>query len=231
MKINNDTKKIVDYNSFSIINDEDILIKKRGIDLCRDLLKYNIKDIYYDDNTINNIYDNITKDMDSVFNYYYNMQDKIEEMLYPNESFYILIVNISKIYRLVDMGRFFIDRWYDTKEKTIRKVYDIQFDKCRLNDIQYKYIVSVIVDKYYNNDFFIDEIEEINLYDYELYNFLGIISIIPKISGVNKNEVIYLIDYVDKTYSYMLKKYEEYQKKNEDDFAEKNNDVEFSSNE
>lgn len=222
----NQVNKITDYKSFSIINDEYITVKYIDYtSLYNFLLNNKSKEICYDDETINDIYKKITDDMDSVFNYYLNMQDKIEEMLYPRYSFYLLIINISKIYHLVDLGRFFIDKWMNDKNKIIRRIPLINNKKCNINNNDYKYIISLIDSLYKENKININDINSFDLNDYEIFNLLGLFSIVPKISGEDKSEVSSLINYVEITYNYMLKKYEEYQEKDKDNFKEKNNDI------
>ena len=235
MKINSEikqVKKITDYNYFLIINDNYLYIKEDNyIKLYKSFLKNISKDVLYDEDSIQKIYENIAKDMDSIFSYYYDMQDKIEEMLYPSESFYILIINISKIYHLVDLGRYFLDRAIKCNNNVIRKIPKFE-NRCRkIDEKDYKYVVSILNDEYHKNNININDIDFFDLFEDEICFFLSISSLIPKIDGYNKNEVIDLVNYVDRTYSYMLKKYEKYQKSDEENFKNKNNDIEFSSNE
>ena len=235
MKINSEikqVKKITDYKSFSIINDNYLYIKEDNyIKLYKSFLKNISKDVLYDEDSIKKIYENIAKDMDSIFSYYYDMQDKIEEMLYPSESFYILIINISKIYHLVDLGRYFLDRAIKCNNNVIRKIPKFENRCRRIDEKDYKYVVSILNDEYHKNNININDIDFFDLFEDEICFFLSISSLIPKIDGYNKNEVIDLVNYVDRTYSYMLKKYEKYQKSDEENFKNKNNDIEFSSNE
>ena len=235
MKINSEikqVKKITDYNYFLIINDNYLYINEANyIKLYKSFLKNISKDVLYDEDSIQKIYENIAKDMDSIFSYYYDMQDKIEEMLYPSESFYILIINISKIYHLVDLGRYFLDRAIKCNNNVIRKIPKFE-NRCRkIDEKDYKYVVSILNDEYHKNNININDIDFFDLFEDEICFFLSISSLIPKIDGYNKNEVIDLVNYVDRTYSYMLKKYEKYQKSDEENFKNKNNDIEFSSNE
>ena len=235
MKINSEikqVKKITDYNYFLIINDNYLYIKEDNyIKLYKSFLKNISKDVLYDDDSIKKIYEEIAKDMDSIFSYYYDMQDKIEEMLYPSESFYILIINISKIYHLVDLGRYFLDRAIKCNNNVIRKIPKFENRCRRIDEKDYKYVVSILNDEYHKNNININDIDFFDLFEDEICFFLSISSLIPKIDGYNKNEVIDLVNYVDRTYSYMLKKYEKYQKSDEENFKNKNNDIEFSSNE
>ena len=95
-KLNN-IKKIDIFKTFMIINDKYI-----SIDFDNDynlifyeLFNYKLDDICFTDQELKDLYDMIALELDNIFKYYYNLQDKIEEMLYPNESFYYLLINIS----------------------------------------------------------------------------------------------------------------------------------------
>ena len=59
-------------------------------DLINSLIDNYSIDKEYKDEKIDSIYKNITDDMDSVFTYYYNLQDRIEEMLYPVDERLVL---------------------------------------------------------------------------------------------------------------------------------------------
>lgn len=215
--------KISNYNTFSIINDRYILIdyEKDKINIFNDLINYKIDSI--DDSLeIDNIYKKIVSKMDSTINYYFKMQDKIEEMLYPNDSFYILIINISKIYHLIDLGRFFVEKWYNSKDKIIRRLPKIgsliiDYDNC-----EYEYFINILSDLYKENYFIYENIDNYNLYDYERYCFLGLISIVPLIKGDKLDDVLSLINYVNSTYDILLKEYEYDQKNNQAEFKEEN---------
>lgn len=165
----------------------------------------------YSDEKIKDVYNKITDDMDSVFKYYYDLQDKIEEMLYPPESFYYLIINVSKIYHLIDLGRYYIDRWFNSSNKDLRLIPNINDD-----DINNKINICSLLNNLYRTDKInISIIDEIDLDNNEFNCFCGIVSIVPIIDGYNIKEVLDLINYVDNTYNYLLKKYEEEKEKDE----------------
>lgn len=208
--------KLLNKNNYTIINDRYIRYSNIDGELINDLINdYSIV-FDYNDERIKEIYKLITDDMDSVFKYYYGLQDTIEEMLYPSESFYYLIINISKIYHLIDLGRYFIDKWFNSGKKDLRLIPNINYD-----DINNKINICSLLNNLYRNDKInISIIDEIDLYDNEFNCFCGLVSIVPTIDGYQKKEVLDLINYVDNTYNYLLKKYEEEQEKDESYFKE-----------
>ena len=203
--------KLLNKNNYTIINDRYIRYSNIDGELINDLINdYSIV-FDYNDERIKEIYKLITDDMDSVFKYYYGLQDTIEEMLYPSESFYYLIINISKIYHLIDLGRYFIDKWFNSGKKDLRLIPNINYD-----DINNKINICSLLNNLYRTDKInISIIDEIDLDNNEFNCFCGIVSIVPIIDGYNIKEVLDLINYVDNTYNYLLKKYEEEKEKDE----------------
>lgn len=210
MKVN----KILKKKNYTIINDKYIKYSSIDAELINDLINdYSIV-FDYSDEKIKDVYNKITDDMDSVFKYYYDLQDKIEEMLYPPESFYYLIINVSKIYHLIDLGRYYIDRWFNSSNKDLRLITNINDD-----DINNKINICSLLNNLYRTDKInISIIDEIDLDNNEFNCFCGIVSIVPIIDGYNIKEVLDLINYVDNTYNYLLKKYEEEKEKDETHF-------------
>lgn len=207
MKVN----KILKKKNYTIINDKYIKYSSIDAELINELINdYSIV-FDYSDEKIKDVYNKITDDMDSVFKYYYDLQDKIEEMLYPPESFYYLIINVSKIYHLIDLGRYYIDRWFNSSNKDLRLIPNNNDD-----DINNKINICSLLNNLYRTDKInISIIDEIDLDNNEFNCFCGIVSIIPIIDGYNIKEVLDLINYVDNTYNYLLKKYEEEKEKDE----------------
>lgn len=205
MKVN----KLLKKKNYTIINDRYIKYGNVAADLINDLINDYSTIKFYNDEKINDIYKAITDDMDSVFRYYYNLQDKIEEMLYPNESFYYLIINISKVYHLIDLGRYFVEKWFNSNKKESRFIPNIDS-----SDINIKInICSLLNNLYKNNELNISVFDEIDLYENEVCCLYGLVSIVSIVDGYNKIDVLNLVNYVDNTYNFLLKKYEEEQEK------------------
>ncbi len=205
--------KILRYKSFSVVNDRYIFFDYISNRFINELIENYFVDGNYDDK-YEDIYNKITNDMDIVFKYYNDLQDRIEEMFYPTEAFYYLIINISKIYHLLDLGRYFIDKWINTKSKVVRLIPNIN-----KKTIDSKISICSLIDSLYKNSkLSINDIKRIKLYEGEFYCLCGLISIVPIIDGKNINEVFDIINYVDNTYNYLLEKYEKEQKKDKDNF-------------
>lgn len=234
MKISNDVlkqiehiKKISDHQLYIIINDRYLIIKDgfSYADVICSIYKDNLEDVYYSDNDLEKIYDDITKRMDKVFKYYLDMQDRIEDMYYPTESYYLLIINISKVYHLVDLGRFFIDQWFSYKSNTNREGFYIDSHLVDLDNVIRDDFVKIIYRILMEKKVSYDLLDSIELYDYEKYYLYGLLSVVEIIDGSNLVHVKSFVEYVDSTYKYLLKQYEKYQKDNQSKFKEENNDV------
>ena len=74
----------------------DILDKENIKESLVEIINTHIEEVLYDDSKIDQIYESYSKKLDSIFYHYYNLQDKIEEMLYPNESYYSEKINLNK---------------------------------------------------------------------------------------------------------------------------------------
>ena len=208
--------KLTKLKSIDVINDRYFIVNKYDLDLLSDLLEYS-KISNYDFSLYEKIYKNIINDMDLIFDYYYKFQDKIEEMFYPDESFYYLIINISKIYHLLDMGRYFLDKWYNSDDKIVRKIPNI-FNKNYLSDDDYIYVGSFLKKIYINDIFKLVELVSIDLKDYELYYFFAVLCIIINIDWTSMFDVKKLINYVYNVYKYLLNEYKKNEKEDKESF-------------
>ena len=214
-KLNN-IKKIDIFKTFMIINDKYI-----SIDFDNDynlvfyeLFNYKLDDIFFTDQELKDLYDMIALELDNIFKYYYNLQDKIEEMLYPNESFYYLLINISKIYYLVDLGRFFLDKWFNSNNNKVRRIISIKNDELYLIEDSINYYVFELDKLFKNKKIEVSLFDDINMDDYESFILYSLLSIPYKIEGDNIDEVKEIVNYVDYTYKFLLEKYEKYKEDN-----------------
>lgn len=227
MNSKDEIKKIDTFNNFNIINDRFLVVKENLSinDVYFELCNKKICEYIIDDNSIDQLYKKICDRMDDVFKYYYDMQEKIEDMLYPDESFYYLILNISNIYHLLDLGRFFLDKWKETCYGVIRKIYRIRDNKViDLKSLKWEYFIFYFVDLYKRN-FDLSFFKKVNIFDFEKYHFLSYISVCDIIDGRSLSDVFKLNEYVNRTYNLLLKEYKKYQENSHDEFKEKNEDI------
>ena len=226
-KLFNVSKNIItrDININDIINVMAILHKKSFISNDR------IVDSYYSANYILS---------NKLLNYYLNIQDKIDEMEVILPEYYLLLINISKIYKLINIGRDYLNKWYDSCDGKIKTSYNIcnySFDNYIyiddslfiINFNQFKrdfYLVdmALLYKRNYDNYDMVDCINNykktINYSDSDLFLFYYLISNPFKIKFSNNHQnnillVKELIRYVDFTLDFILKKDKEYEKTDE----------------
>lgn len=196
--------------------------------LC-DLYLRSFRKVKLDNDIVKNIYDQVNLKIDNLYKYYLKVQDKIEELLHPNDAQYNLIINISNIYHLLDMGKFFLDRWY-TSEHTFMLENYIFDDLSHNNFIDGNFIhLKGDFDK---SVYFLDKLYKCNYLSNSLFNdidfiisnrkfldnniflYYSLISIAREIDYNDLIEVNSLNYYVKLTYDFLLKKYEENKESN-----------------
>ena len=126
---------------------------------------------------IKEIYENTIDRIDRLFNYYNEMQNMIEEEIYMSPANYLLIRNISDIYKCLNLSKDYINDWYKEKEnnKTIRYVYThSNLRKEHLLENDKMYLISWDNSKI---DMPIKDIEIVyrnSFYDIDIFNLLNI---------------------------------------------------------
>ena len=210
--------------------------------------------ITYSDELLKDIYEDKLKEIDEVMKYNFKLQDYIEELYYTRSDYYQMIINISKVYNILCTSRYFLDKWYNSKDNTYREVFLIgnislnNFISNKNNyfiDLKNSSRGNIVEDltslykEYYNKDIYSLIFlynSKIPLTEKELYFFLSSISLVPKLKFTSNYQTnLKLIndyyDYIDKTMSFVLEKDKEYQETNKEIFKQKNNNIQFSSDE
>ena len=198
--------------------------------------------VIYDKNNMKELYDNISKRIDFVMKYYSDLQDNIEEFVFPKPAYYLLINNVSVIYKLLSYSKSYLDEWFkQDKFNTItsllinnlkldnyivgEKNYFINFDGSYRDIFLYDLVIFYKDNYDYKN---IDKILEkyikrLGIRKCEMYLFLSLISIPEVIDFTNNNivdviNVRKIIDYSNMTLEYILEKNKEYKKTDKDEF-------------
>lgn len=197
------------------------------IDVLSNLSLKSSKNVINSDDDLKNIYDSIYFNIDDLYKYYLSVQDKIEEVMYPSQSQYYLIINISLVYHLLDIGKFFLDKWMNSDNSIMREVLffkDISYHNfidgniVLFEDSRFEKI-SYFLDKYYKSNYLssnlFDEIDAFisstSMSNSECFLFYSLIAISRKIDMNSLVDVNSLNYYVQETYNYLLKKYKEHQ--------------------
>ena len=227
------------------LNTPDILPKKdKAIELMSVIALLHNKTTTYEDlniNKIKEIYEKYKQEIFKIKDYYYSLQDRFEDNIYLLPAEYLLLRNISNIYKLINKSEELLDKWYVLKQN------DFKIRKCllhqNLNIDNLKQINNelfltnwdnykedlVIYDfiNFYKNEY--KTIEMTSLFDlylskYPLNNteitlLLSILAIPPKVlfnktNYENTVNIKYLTIYVEKTFLFISKYYKENQKPN-----------------
>ena len=157
------------------------------------------------------IYDSNLEYLDNIMKYYLDLHDGIDELEHVREDYYLLLINISKIYKLINKSIYYLNKWYEVDNDKYREVLLISGSKGYfINDL-----ITLYKDNYYNFKVRLKEYNlKYNLYDYDYYLFfclLGKISKLKFTTSVDNNikNIKELIYYVDNTLEF-LEEYEEY---------------------
>lgn len=194
------------------------------------LYEKSVHEVLYEPSRREKIYEKLNREQNRLLNYYYGLQDRIEEMYYPREPYYYLLLSISSIYHLLHLGQAFLEEWRECDPKSYREVLTIhQFRPYnfygKVADVSFSrrdsflYELANYYQMYFQEENVLEEIErfmdEFSVIMEEKFLFYSLISILWEIPGENLEEVNHLLEYVQKTYSYLLEKYKEDQERKE----------------
>lgn len=105
-----------DYEIYPYINEVNLTLEERAIDIINLIsILHNKTTFYKEGNTdkIKELYEDINNKLIYLNNYYDNLRVTFEEQRYLSPSNYLLLRNISIIFRSIDDSKKFIDKWYE----------------------------------------------------------------------------------------------------------------------
>lgn len=161
------------------------------------------------------LYDSNFEYLDNLMKYYLDLHDGIDEMEVIREDYYLLLINISKIYKLINKCIDYLNKWFELdmdKYREVSLIYDYGRGNYLLD------LVSFYKENYNNLEINIKEL--FDLYDliyqisdadyYLLFCLLGKINKIKFSKDIecNKKNINDLINYVENVYLFL----EEYEK-------------------
>ena len=129
----NNFLNIYDYNSnyeiYPYIDGINLTNEEKAIDIIYLISILHNRTTFYKNielDTIKAIYEDINNKLSYLINYYDNLRMISEDSTYPSPSSYLLLRNISVIFRSIDNSKYFIDKWYNTiKDKKNFRVVTI----------------------------------------------------------------------------------------------------------
>lgn len=78
-------------------------------------------------------YDNFNTQINYLEEYYFTLQDMIENKVYPSPSEYLFIRNVSIIYSALNYSKHLLENWYKIMKEKTRERYVYTHGKCELN--------------------------------------------------------------------------------------------------
>ena len=92
------------------------------------------------------IYDSNLEYLDNIMKYYLDLQDGIDELDNIREDYYLLLINISKIYKLINKSIYYLNKWFELDNKLYREVLLIDNNRGYfINDL-----ITLYKDDYYS---------------------------------------------------------------------------------
>ncbi len=194
-----------------------------------DLYEKSMKKSYYSIEELQSIYQKLVSDYDSSFQYYFHLQDALEEMEYLDYSHYKLLLHASRIYHLLSLGRYFLEEWFQYQFLEYNNVFSLN----ELNPSCFYMGKIVYVSSFLQNNllfelanyyrlFSIDDavsmLSNFSFEECEFYLFYSLIGIPVMIRSFHDDDVSSFLLYIDKTVEYLSEKYEENQKRKQEMF-------------
>lgn len=185
------------------------------------------------------IKEKIMFNLDKCYKYYLNLQDEIENMSFPPPDKYLLINNISQIYKLLEVSKYRLD---NLELNSLREVILI-------NNFDNNIFKNIIDFNYYSKDIFVYDLEKIYKKDYknfkdvlkkyndklkiskEEWNLLSILISIPEEVTLENNhyndciKIRNLINYVNYTFSFLSEEDEKYKETDKQELEEENENI------
>ena len=106
------------YEVYPYVED-DMESSDKAVDLIHILSLLHIKTTTYREvvmDSIKEMYEELSKEIDDLNSYYQQLQDEIESHIYMAPDEYLLIRNISLLYENLNLARGYLEEWYQTKK-------------------------------------------------------------------------------------------------------------------
>lgn len=185
------------------------------------------------------IKEKIMLNLDKCYKYYLNLQDEIENMSFPPPDKYLLINNISQIYKLLEVSKYRLD---NLELNSLREVILI-------NNFDNNIFKNIVDFNYYSKDIFVYDLEKLYKKDYknfkdvlkkyndklkiskEEWNLLSILISIPEEVTLENNhyndciKIRNLINYVNYTFSFLSEEDEKYKETDKQELEEENENI------
>ena len=232
------------YELYPFVEEVNTDNSSKAVDMVYELAMLHVKTTTYEEvnlDEIKKLYEETNKRIDYLYKYYLDLQDYIESNVYMAPAEYLLIRNISMVYRLLGFSKNKLNSWYQATEKLKKQRYVLLNNNLKLDHFlegESNYFINwnkakrgnVIYDflNFFHNNYL--ELDMKSLYD--LYQskyrftkdeedlFLALLAIPEEITLRNTNyintlKVKNLVIYLNKVMVFILEEDEKYQEENE----------------
>ncbi len=124
------------YELYPFIEEVCTDCSSKAVDLIYELSMLHVKTTTYEEvnlDEIKKIYEDTNKQIDYLYKYYLDLQDYIEGNVYMAPSEYLLIRNISNIYKMLNFSKEKINEWYQETEKLKKQRYVLLNNNLKLD--------------------------------------------------------------------------------------------------
>lgn len=182
--------KYMVYNFIDSNNDKD---EEKLIDIVMLLSILHLKTTRYikvDIDDLKVIYENLDNKIDDLYNYYSKLNDEIDSTIYMSPSKYLLVRNISLIYRALNFSKNNLNNWYEIIKKSDKERKTLIYNNFDLNHIRKNknvpYLISFSKSRI---DFPIYELYDIYNKTYNIYDFKDILKVYESKYPLTKDEL------------------------------------------
>ena len=237
-------ENVNDYDIYPYVEEVDMPIPEKGIELVYILSLLHNKTTYYKEVSMDDVkktYEDLVGEITYLDTYYHELQDVIEQKVYMSPEEYLLIRNISFVYSALEFAKDHVNEWYEKKREKKKERVVLLHNKPCLEHILISNNKNLISwDKssrgnpvydfvyFYKHDYM--NVEMSTLFDIyqskflytedEYLLFLTLISIPKKLKWSNNHysnseNTYYFVRYITKTRDFILKEDKKSKKENE----------------
>lgn len=114
------------FEIYPFIEEVSVSNSSKAMDMIYELSMLHIKTTTYEEinlDEVKKLYEDTNKRIEYLYKYYLDLQDYIEGNVYMAPSEYLLIRNISLVYRLLNFSKEKLDAWFKNREKLQKERY------------------------------------------------------------------------------------------------------------
>lgn len=196
-----------------------------------DLYQKSSVEVFWDPVKKERIYSRLQRDYRRAQQNFSFLQDRIEEMYYPREGYYHLLLKMSDVYQMLSLGEYFLNRWYqnssDSYEEvlTVRKIDSSNFYSGYLLDFSssredyYVFELANYYQLHYREEMIFHDFscfqKEFSMKEDDLFLWNALIGLQFDVDGENIENVRDFLLYVQKSRDYLLEEYKKDEKREE----------------